>query len=287
MPPGPLRHVEAMQIEHQGQPMILVRDPEGLLPDPIVVPMPMFMLATLFDGQRELREVQQVLAQASGGQIVPTEQLEKIAEQLDQLYLFENERAAARRVELEAEYAALPARPAAHAGSAYPDDPAEAIEVFNEFFTDLAGKANGTRPRGIITPHIDLRLGGRLLAEGLARVKADTPPQLYIILGVAHQPSRNIFTLTDKDFETPLGTVETDKTAAARLRELYGAERLSGELVHLGEHSIEFPVVALKYWHTPAEQPFKILPILCGMLPEERAQDEPKNEAISKLILPD
>ncbi len=285
--PGPLRPVEAMEIEHEGQPMILVRDPEGLLPDPIVVPLPMFMIATLFDGKRNAREIQELVAQASGGQIIPAEQLEKIAEQLDQLHLFENERTRQFRVELEQAFEEMPVRPAVHAGTAYPDDPTELTEMFNEMFSGLAGAANGARPRGLVTPHIDMRLGGRLLAEGLARVKADAPPRLYIILGVAHHPTRNLFSMTDKDFETPLGIAETDKEAAGRLRELYGAERLSGGLAHAGEHSIEFPVVALKYWHAPAERPFKILPILCSMLPEERGIEEQPSEAVSKLILPD
>jgi AmmeMemoRadiSam system protein B len=85
---------------------------------------------------------------------------------------------------------------------------------------------------------------------------------------VAHHPAKNLFTLTDKDFATPLGVVSTDPTAVARLRQLYGAERLDGDFCHRQEHSVEFQAVTLRYFHR--ENPdFKILPILCGSLHEE------------------
>jgi len=57
-----------------------------------------------------------------------------------------------------------------------------------------------------------------------------------------------------------------------RLRRRYGAGRLNGEFVHKHEHSIEFAVLALQFFHR--ENPnFKILPILCGSLHEDLGAD--------------
>jgi AmmeMemoRadiSam system protein B len=93
-------------------------------------------------------------------------------------------------------------------------------------------------------------------------------PEHYIILGVAHHPTPNLYTLTDKHFETPLGVAKTNQTAAEKLRELYGANRLSGEMAHRLEHSIEFQVIFLQYLHRDGPD-FTILPILCGSLDPE------------------
>jgi AmmeMemoRadiSam system protein B len=117
-------------------------------------------------------------------------------------------------------------------------------------------------------PHIDFRVGGRIIARGIAALPAGRPPRLCIVLGVAHRPARNLFTMTDKSFETPLGEVPVDRAAAERLRALYGAGRLDGELAHLSEHSVEFAAVALRHRFAGRDE-LAMLPILCGSLHEE------------------
>jgi len=267
MPYPRLRYVEAIQIEHEGKPMVVLRDPEDLIGNTLIVPMPLFMIMTLLDGRRGASEIQQVLARAAGGQMFPAAELDRIVREMDELYLLENERTAARRLAVEQSFAALLTRPATHAGGAYPAEPEACAQMFEEFFKDLELDGHDARPRGLLAPHIDLRVGGQTLARALATLGARRPPKLYIILGVAHHPAKNLFTLTEKSFETPLGLAETDRAAAARLKELYGAGRLDGEYVHKNEHSVEFPAVALRYLHR-AQPGFKILPLLCGSLHE-------------------
>lgn len=270
-----LRFVEAYGMEHEGQPAVMIRDPEGLCGEALAVPLPMFLVMMMFDGRTSVDEVQQELMRKAGGVLLPREQIESILAEMDRYYLIENERAAARRIELEREYEALPTRPASHAGSAYPAEREECLQYFGQIFEGLEGKDGlGPQPRGLIIPHIDWRVGGRTIAGGLAQIDPAKPADLYIILGVAHQPARNVFVSTDKSFETPLGLVRTDALAAARLAELYGAERLSGSAVHRFEHSIEFAAVGLKYLHR-AGPDFAILPILCSGLTEELIPDGP------------
>ncbi|MCE5228749.1 AmmeMemoRadiSam system protein B [bacterium] len=268
-----LRFVEAYGVENQGEPAVIIRDPEGLCQETLAVPLPMFLVMLMFDGRTSVEDVQQQLMRKAGGVLLPREQIDSILAEMDKFYLLENERAAARRLELEREYEALPARPASHAGSAYPDDPAECEKYFDHVFDGLDGKDGiGPHPRGLIIPHIDWRIGGRTIAGGLSQLDPGRPADLYIILGVAHQPARNVFVSTSKSFETPLGLVKTDETAAARLAELYGAARLSGASVHRFEHSVEFAAVGLKYLHRNGPA-FSILPILCSGLPEELIPD--------------
>lgn len=266
-----VRMIEAIQIEHEGQPMAVLRDPEGLLEEALVVPLPLVLVMSLLDGRRGGREVQEAVAHLSGGQIIPVEQIDQIVEQLDEHYLLYNERTAELRRRLEAEFDALPARPAAHAGAAYPANREECRAMLDGLFEEvplLDGQA--AHPRGLIVPHIDLRVGGVTLAHALARLDGDRPAGLYIVLGVAHQPARNLFTVTEKSFETPMGLVETDTAAVDRLRELYGADRLAGHIVHKNEHSVEFVALGLRYVY-PEPAPLRILPVLCGPLAEEAA----------------
>jgi MEMO1 family protein len=265
----PLRAVEAFEIEQDGQPMILIRDPEQLCPQALLLPLPLYLIMSLLDGERDGAAIQSLIRQATQGQIIPVAQIDEIVRQFDELFLLANPRAAARHREMEQEFAARLTRPAAHAGQSYPADETACRRLFDGFFDGLTRRDGGQpRPRGLIVPHIDLRLGGPCLARGLATLDADHPPRLCVVLGVAHQGSKNLFTLTDKSFETPLGLFRTDRRAAERLRELYGAARLDGEYSHRLEHSVEFQAVALRYLYSSPQDEVAMLPILCGALPE-------------------
>jgi AmmeMemoRadiSam system protein B len=271
-----LRYVEAYPIEQEGQQLVLIRDPEELLADPVVVPMPMFLVMSLLDGSRELRDVQADI-QRSFQQLIPIEHLERIVVELDEFHLLANERALIRREELERDFARLDSRPAAHAGMAYPDDPAELIAAFDAYFSAPEGPpagrpARSLAPRGLVTPHIDIRKGGPCMAWAFDELRRSPElPELYVILGVAHHPTKNLYTLTDKHFESPVGLARVNREAARRLRALYGEKRLDGEYAHKHEHSVEFQTVFLNYLHR-GQREFTILPILCGSLQEDTTE---------------
>ena len=268
----PMRALDAFQIEQDGQPMIVIRDPAQLCPQALLVPLPVYLIMTLLDGERDAAAIQAAIMQATQGQIIPAAQIDRLVGQFDELYLLASGRAAERMRRMEEEFAARLTRPAVHAGQAYPAEAAECRALFDEFFAELARRdGQGPRPRGLVVPHIDLRLGGRCLARGLATLDAHRPPRLFVILGVAHQGSKNLFTLTDKSFETPLGLLRTDRGAAERLRQLYGAGRLDGEYAHRFEHSVEFPALALRYLYGEGPPEPAALPILCGSLHESFA----------------
>jgi len=84
----------------------------------------------------------------------------------------------------------------------------------------------------------------------------------WVILGTVHAPITRAFALTRKDFETPLGTVETDQEFMDRLLATVGSAYLEDEPAHRGEHSIEFQAVFLRHRMPPV----RTVPILCGSL---------------------
>lgn len=271
-----LRYVEAIPVQEEGETIVIIRDPESLFGQPLAVPLPTFFLMSFLDGTRDLRDVQAEV-QRQFQQLVPTELLEGLVAQLDEAYLLDNERSKIRRDDLEREFERLPSRPAVHAGVAYPEDPEELVTTFDGFLAAANAEANGAAdgrpaPRGLVTPHIDIRQGGPCMASAFRLLAGEEPPTCYIILGVAHHPARNLFTLSTKDFETPLGPARVNQKAAARLQELYGADALKGEFAHKNEHSVEFQTVFLKYIHRLGHD-FTILPILCGSIDEDLHED--------------
>jgi len=95
----------------------------------------------------------------AGGQLFPAAQLDQIVADLDEHYLLANERAALRRAELESHFEQLMFRPAALAGSAYPAEPETCRLMWAELSTGLTHDGRTEHPRGLILPHIDLRIG--------------------------------------------------------------------------------------------------------------------------------
>lgn len=266
-----LRYVDVIPIEVEGERIVVLRDPHELSGGEVAIPLPAFMIMSLFDGTRTLRDVQ-VEIQRQFNQILPVDQIEALVGNLDEQYLLDNDRARDRLADLEREFCELDLRPAAHAGSAYPAEKDELIEEFDKFFASFESEPNGNGVlRGLVTPHIDIRQGGACMARAFDLLRGENPPELYIILGVAHNPAPNLYTLTDKDFDTPLGPARADKAAAARLRELVGADKLDGEYAHKLEHSVEFQTVFLKYIHRD-DHDFTILPILCGSIDDGLAE---------------
>ena len=89
------------------------------------------------------------------------------------------------------------------------------------------------------------------------------PVDRWIILGTAHVSIARPFALTRKAFETPLGPAEVDEACLEALISRVGHGYLDDEFAHRAEHSIEFQAVFLRH-ATPAPNPVRIVPILCG-----------------------
>jgi AmmeMemoRadiSam system protein B len=74
----------------------------------------------------------------------------------------------------------------------------------------------------------------------------------------------DLFCLTEKDFETPLGGVKNDRKGVKKLWDA-GREIVSeNDFAHRAEHSVEFQIIFLQ--HLLPEDSFTIVPILCGPL---------------------
>jgi MEMO1 family protein len=120
-------------------------------------------------------------------------------------------------------------------------------------------------PRLIVCPHIDYTRGARAYAHAaraLAAASADA--DLFVVFGTAHEGPRHLFTLTRRDYATPLGVLPTDRATVDAIASDLGEEQVFGsERFHDGEHSVELPLVVLAH---VARRPFTALPVLCSSL---------------------
>ncbi len=117
--------------------------------------------------------------------------------------------------------------------------------------------------RAALIPHIDYARGGVTYAWGFKEVVEQSDASLFVIIGTSHY-SPNRFTLTRKNFQTPLGVVPTDQDYINRLVAHFGSGLFDDEwLAHLPEHSIELEVVFLQYLYEHV-RPIRIVPLVVG-----------------------
>ncbi len=69
-----------------------------------------------------------------------------------------------------------------------------------------------------------------------------------MILGTSHYGAGpELFSATRKNYATPFGAVETDGAFVDRLAARYSGDLFADEMLHRGEHSIEFQALFLAY----------------------------------------
>jgi AmmeMemoRadiSam system protein B len=205
----------------------------------------------LFDGSRDLRDVQRALMQIVGGILIPVDVIEGLAHRMQR-----------------AEFLDGPVRKPVCVRT-YPADPAGLRRQLDRLFTGPGGAGRPSEPRpddslrAALVPHIDYARGGPTYTWAFKEVYERSPAALFVIIGTSHY-SRHRFTLTRKDFETPLGIAPTDQAYIDRLVAHYGPGLFDDEVMaHLPEHSIELEVVFLQYLYE-GKRPFRIVPLVVG-----------------------
>jgi AmmeMemoRadiSam system protein B len=263
-----LRPLPARRFDHDGVSYALLQDPSGVFSNPVLVPLDAFVhICRHFDGQLTLADIQSKVFRETG-QLLPAEALERLVVQLDEAMVLDGPTFTSFRES----FRRSGTRPAALAGRTYAAEADLLRAQISRYFLGeggagppaIAGPPTGSRPRvrAVLSPHIDFNRGGPVYTWSYKELAAESDVDTFVILGVAHQYCRRRFALTLKDFETPLGTVPTDRDYVGRIAQGAGQGLFDDELVHRTEHSIEFQAVFLRY--LLGSRPFSIVPILVG-----------------------
>ncbi|MEW6284284.1 MAG: AmmeMemoRadiSam system protein B, partial [Candidatus Eremiobacterota bacterium] len=256
-----LRPLEPVPIHHLGEPLIAFRDQSGLSPGVVMVRPAAYLLLSLFDGTRTRSEALMVFQERTGAS-VEMEQLDGLLRDLEEALILDGPRA-------RAALGALDERPMAHAGSAYPEDPADLARFLDDLLEKDCPPAPPGPVEGLLAPHIDLRRGsGSYSAAFNAFLQAPGEVDTFVVLGISHAMSRKPFILTRKPFRTPYGPIESDLDFIEELVAGCDFDPFTDEYNHLGEHSVEFQTTILAHLERRTGRPLKVVPVLCGSFHE-------------------
>jgi hypothetical protein len=287
-----LRPLEAFPVQQQGQMLLALRDPSGLAREIHLQPLGAAIL-DLCDGDRTRDQIcadfQEKYKRPLG-----RESLDKLLSQLDEAHFLDSDAFRQYSANLFGEFTRSPVRAPFFAGKSYPADAAALTRFLDDTFAPPNGPGrpapgSGPLPRALIAPHIDFHRGGPAYAWAYRELAAASElPDIIVVFGTNHSLSEQLFTLTRKHYDTPLGQMETDvalidQLVAAiqeRLGERPAQSLFRDEHHHRGEHSLEFQMVWLRYLLGERAAEVKVVPILCGSLHEfveggtEPAMDE-------------
>jgi len=287
------RDIELMPMQAEdGKTMIVARDPLELdKRGPVAMSAGALPLLSMLDGSHNSEDIRLMLVEqtARAGQLtaIPLELVESMIRGLDKAYLLDNQRFQQARGKLIENFSALNARPAALAGKSYPQDKSKLEDFIDSLF--IASGENKKLPEledkailAVVAPHIELNAGRKAYAAGYGALKGRSYDRV-IILGVGHSMEHGLFSVTNKDYTTPLGSVPTDRLASARLKKSAGALAAKDDFDHRSEHSIEFQVLFLQ---RVLEGQFTAVPVLCGSLFGELILGEYKRPAQIEELVP-
>lgn len=269
-PLPPLRQaLEAVQIQENGKPLIVLKDTEGLTGNSYVFTPAAVFIAGLLDGQRTFSEVRSAFAEQTGNQ-VDEEELRQMLVQLEEADLLETPKVQQKRKEMWATYLAAPVRPMAHHKGGYPEQPNDLDNFLSAFLSDPQGPgkplpiqpAHTEPPFLLVSPHIDFHRGGPAYAWAYQALADGPPPDIMVGLGVAHLSPESPWVFTAKAYDTPYGPLPLHRELFNAMSKKVDYPATSDEWVHRGEHSLEFQAVWLKkLWR---DQCPAWVPILCS-----------------------
>ena len=260
-----LRNLQFSPIKEGEEQYVVLWDPSGLSKEKLVLPLNYFFILQHFDGEHSLQEIGALYLKRFGEFLMPNK-VEQLVADLDAKLFLEGDRADAAKQEARNTYRQAMLRPAAFAGKSYEADGAKLKKQIDGFFASKEGpefkpsENKGKLIKGLVAPTYDLKQAGPIYAWAYKELQEAEQPDVYVIVGTAHAGLENLFAVTDKDFETPLGVVSADRPILDRLRSLV-PEFFEEDMAHQSEHAIEFQLPFLQT-NTGSAKPFTIVPVL-------------------------
>ncbi|MDQ7038232.1 MAG: AmmeMemoRadiSam system protein B [Aquificota bacterium] len=229
----------------------LVTDPLGVS-DTMIVARELLILMSLMDGNRTREDIKVDFLRITG-RIITEEELSQVINMLDENLLLLSDRFRERIERMRSEVLSSGIRKPAHAGEAYPSE-GEKLEAFLR----ESLKGDGVlRPRGVIVPHMDLRVARHTYGSVYGRIDRSYVKKV-LVLGVSHYLHETPLSACPLDFETPIGRVEVDREVLEKLRASFDHDIYQDILSHIREHSIEFQTLYVKLLFPEA----KIIPLI-------------------------
>jgi len=262
-----LRHdLDLMPSPLDEQPGVFIRDPMRYSTVTLVVPPALIPGLACFDGHHDEAGLRATLARTSG-RVAVADSARHIARALSDAGFLDDARFAEMRAARSAELAALAERPAAHAGSAYPDRVPALRKTLRGYFDGVepagapAPEPAPEPPCAIAAPHVSPEGGWKSYAQAYRALPAPAGDRVFVILGTSHYGAPDRYGLTRKPFATPFGQARTDTALVDALAAAAPNAVSFDDPAGFVEHAVEFQVVFLQHLYGPD---VRILPVLCG-----------------------
>ncbi|MGA2144362.1 MAG: AmmeMemoRadiSam system protein B [Bryobacteraceae bacterium] len=248
--------------EHPG---LFLRDPFRYSDAMMVVPPLLVECLRCFDGIQTDLDLRAALVRLTGdldtGQVA-----DYLRQTLSQAGFLEDETFANMRDEKRQAFAARTVREPAHAGSAYPADPAALRETLagwteNGASSLAAGSSWNGSLAGIAAPHVSPAGGWQSYRAAYGVLGPEHRQRTFVILATSHYGAPETFGLTRKNFCTPLGEAVTDTALVDRLAKRAANSVEMEDFCHSFEHTVELQLVFLQH---ALGADVRIVPVLCG-----------------------
>ncbi|MFZ2054299.1 MAG: AmmeMemoRadiSam system protein B [Candidatus Aminicenantales bacterium] len=263
--------LEVIATSYQGEKALLVRDFLGLIRNPVILQGDALDIVGLIDGKRTVRDIQVELVRLKSGVLVDATSVGRLIRELEGACLLQSDRYRSEKEKVLTDYLRQEVRESSHGGVSYPGRPKELRAFLDDILGSPESEEEGKFPAklfGLVAPHIDLGIGKKVYAEAYRSIRR-LRPRRVLLLGTGHNLADGYFSLTEKDYETPLGRVTTDREAVRALKKAGGRAVSAYDIHHRSEHSLEFQLVFLQHLFGAS---FTAVPILCGSFVRDLAR---------------
>jgi len=263
-----LRNLEFFPVREAENQSVGLRDPQGISKEILFLPPNVFYLIQFLDGRHTRNQIAGEYLKRFGELLLPA-WVDKFLADLDEKLFLEGDRFEEAKKALAEAYRKESIRPAAYAGKSYEADAEKLKAQLDGFFTSKEGPGTGgsehagQRIKAIVAPHVELAMAGPVYAWAYKELREADTPDVFIILGAARGIIDTLFACTEKNFETPFGTVHADREFPRLLRQHGGEAFYEEEIAHRNDHAIEFQTLFLQHVFG-GKKPFTIVPVLCS-----------------------
>jgi MEMO1 family protein len=258
-----IRYIEAHPFKQDGEELILLKDAEGITENSLVVSKDLVFFLSLMDGTRSLRDIQAEYMRASG-ELIYIEQIKQLVEYMDKNLLLFSEHFKRHLAGLKEAYENDPIRKPYLAGKSYQANRMELLVFLDEMFRTAGNKTPKGRITGMLAPHIDYERGTEVYRDTYGSLKGQGK-SLLIILGTSHYPTEKIWSISSKNFSTPLDIIPNSEEFCSLVKQNNVLKGYIDEWPHRNEHSIELQLPLIQFM---IQDNFEIFPILTGSLHE-------------------
>ena len=262
-----LRNLQYSPIKEQDEQYIVLWDPSGLSREKLVLPLNYFFVVQHLDGHHSLDQIGALYLNRFGEFLLP-DKLRRLVADLEAKLFLEGPATDAAKEARRTAFRQAPVRQAVHAGKSYEAEGFKLRRQIESFYQSKEGPEQkpslnkGKRIKGLVAPAYEVKQAGPIYAWAYKELNEAESPDLFVLLAPCHAGMDSLFALTDKDFDTPLGTIPANKSILDYLKR-HGGEFFADDAAHEQEHALEFQLPFLLD-AVGKQKASTIVPILCG-----------------------